>query len=95
VVIAARAGGHVDRITWAPGEIHGRRDRRRPQGQKYKLLALVHAEIFTGAEQLHIAIAAAATNRRIDFADVDLAGGIPVGSTNGTSTRLIPPARRI
>ena len=53
--IAARVGGQVDRITRPLGEIFTLEEIESALRQKpYKLLAIVHAETSTGAEQLHI-----------------------------------------
>jgi alanine-glyoxylate transaminase / serine-glyoxylate transaminase / serine-pyruvate transaminase len=53
--IAARVGGHVDRITRPLGEIFTLEEIESALKQKnYKLFAIVHAETSTGAEQLHI-----------------------------------------
>jgi alanine-glyoxylate transaminase/serine-glyoxylate transaminase/serine-pyruvate transaminase len=53
--IAGRVGGNVDRITRALGEIFTVEEIETALKQKpYKLLALVHAETSTGAEQLHV-----------------------------------------
>lgn len=54
--IAGRIGGQVDRITRPLGEIFALDEIESALTQKpYKLLAIVHAETSTGAEQLHIA----------------------------------------
>ncbi len=80
--IATRLGAEVDRIQRAPGEIFTVEEiasallRRR-----YKLLALVHAETSTGAEQLHIAEIAAAAHQHGALLVLDTVtslGGIPV-----------------
>jgi len=53
--IAARVGGHVDRITRPLGEIFTLEEIELALKKKnYKLFAIVHAETSTGAEQLHI-----------------------------------------
>lgn len=53
--IAARVGGRVDRITRPLGEIFALEEIELALRQKrYQLLAIVHAETSTGAEQLHI-----------------------------------------
>jgi alanine-glyoxylate transaminase/serine-glyoxylate transaminase/serine-pyruvate transaminase len=53
--IAARLGGHVDKITRPLGEIFTLEEIEAALGQRpYKLFAIVHAETSTGAEQLHI-----------------------------------------
>lgn len=53
--IATRLGGQVDRITRPLGEIFTLDEIETALKQKqYKLLAIVHAETSTGAEQLHI-----------------------------------------
>jgi alanine-glyoxylate transaminase/serine-glyoxylate transaminase/serine-pyruvate transaminase len=53
--IAARLGGHVDRITRPLGEIFTLEEIESALQQRpYKVFAIVHAETSTGAEQLHI-----------------------------------------
>lgn len=53
--IAARVGGQVDQINRPLGEIFTLEEIEAALKQKqYKLLAIVHAETSTGAEQLHI-----------------------------------------
>jgi aspartate aminotransferase-like enzyme len=64
--IAAGLGAEVDRIQRAPGEIFTVEEIASALARRrYKLLALVHAETSTGAEQLHIAeIAGCGTSTR-------------------------------
>lgn len=80
--IAARLGAQVDRIERPLGEIFEVDEieaalRRKP----YKLLALVHAETSTGAEQWHVAEIAEAAHRYGALLLLDTVtslGGIPV-----------------
>jgi alanine-glyoxylate transaminase/serine-glyoxylate transaminase/serine-pyruvate transaminase len=80
--IAARLGGNVDRITRPLGEIFSVEEIETALKQKkYKLLALIHAETSTGAEQLHIKEIAATAHKQgalILLDTVTSLGGIPV-----------------
>ncbi len=83
--IATRLGAEVDRIQRAPGEIFDPQEiasaLSRRHYRHYKLLALVHAETSTGAEQLHIAEIAEVAHRNNTLLVLDTVtslGGIPV-----------------
>jgi alanine-glyoxylate transaminase/serine-glyoxylate transaminase/serine-pyruvate transaminase len=80
--IAAGLGAEVDRIQRAPGEIFTVEEIASALARRrYKLLALVHAETSTGAEQLHIAEIAAAAHQHGALLVLDTVtslGGIPV-----------------
>lgn len=80
--IATRLGAEVDRIQRAPGEIFDPQEIASALSRRhYKLLALVHAETSTGAEQLHIAEIAAAAHHNDTLLVLDTVtslGGIPV-----------------
>lgn len=80
--IATRLGAEVDRIQRAPGEIFDPQEIASALSRRhYKLLALVHAETSTGAEQLHIAAIAAAAHHNDTLLVLDTVtslGGIPV-----------------
>jgi alanine-glyoxylate transaminase/serine-glyoxylate transaminase/serine-pyruvate transaminase len=80
--IAARLGGSVDRITRPLGEIFTVEEIEAALARKpYKLMAIVHAETSTGAEQLHMAEIAAAAHRHGALLVMDCVtslGGIPV-----------------
>jgi alanine-glyoxylate transaminase/serine-glyoxylate transaminase/serine-pyruvate transaminase len=80
--IATRLGAQVDRLERPLGEIFDVDEIEAAlQRKAYKLLALVHAETSTGAEQLHIAEIAAAAHRAGALLLLDTVtslGGIPV-----------------
>lgn len=80
--IATRLGAEVDRIQRAPGEIFDPQEIASALSRRhYKLLALVHAETSTGAEQLHIAEIAEVAHRNNTLLVLDTVtslGGIPV-----------------
>lgn len=80
--IATRLGAEVDRLQRAPGEIFDPQEIASALSRRhYKLLALVHAETSTGAEQLHIAEIANAAHRNDTLLVLDTVtslGGIPV-----------------
>ncbi len=80
--IASRLGAEVDRLQRAPGEIFDPQEIASALSRRhYKLLALVHAETSTGAEQLHIAEIANAAHRNDTLLVLDTVtslGGIPV-----------------
>jgi alanine-glyoxylate transaminase/serine-glyoxylate transaminase/serine-pyruvate transaminase len=80
--IAARLGAVVDKVEKPLGEIFSVDEIEAALGKKpYKLLAIVHAETSTGAEQLHIKETAAAAHRTgalILLDTVTSLGGIPV-----------------
>ncbi len=80
--IATRLGAEVARIQRAPGEIFDPQEIASALSRRhYKLLALVHAETSTGAEQLHIAEIAAAAHHHDTLLVLDTVtslGGIPV-----------------
>lgn len=80
--IAARLGAQVDRIQRAAGEIFSVEEIESALARrKYKLLAIVHAETSTGAEQLHIGEIAAAAHKHGALFVLDTVtslGGIPV-----------------
>ncbi len=80
--IARRLGAQVDRITRPWGEIFPIEEIESAlDKKKYKLLALVHAETSTGAEQLHIPEITNAAHRAGALVLVDTVtslGGIPV-----------------
>lgn len=80
--IAARLGAQVDRIQRAAGEIFSVEEIESALARrKYKLLAIVHAETSTGAEQLHISEIAAAAHKHGALFVLDTVtslGGIPV-----------------
>lgn len=80
--IASRLGAQVDRIQRMPGEIFSVEEIASALSRRsYKLLALVHAETSTGAEQLHIGEIAAAAHRYGALLVLDTVtslGGIPV-----------------
>jgi len=80
--IASRQGAQVERIQRPLGEIFSVEEIESALAKKkYKLLAIVHAETSTGAEQLHIPeIAAAAHNHGalLLLDTVTSLGGIPV-----------------
>jgi len=80
--IASRQGAQVDRLNRPLGEIFTVEEIESAlQKKKYKLLAIVHAETSTGAEQLHIPEIAAAAHRHGALFLLDTVtslGGIPV-----------------
>lgn len=80
--IATRLDAEVDRLQRAPGEIFDPQEIASALSRRhYKLLALVHAETSTGAEQLHIAEIANAAHRNDTLLVLDTVtslGGIPV-----------------
>lgn len=80
--IATRLGAEVERIQRAPGEIFDPQEIASALSRRhYKLLALVHAETSTGAEQLHIAEIAEVAHRNNTLLVLDTVtslGGIPV-----------------
>ncbi|MGC8856648.1 MAG: pyridoxal-phosphate-dependent aminotransferase family protein [Anaerolineae bacterium] len=80
--IATRLGAQVDRLLRPLGEIFTVEEIENALQQKrYKLLAVVHAETSTGAEQLHIPEIAAAAHKHgalILLDTVTSLGGIPV-----------------
>lgn len=80
--IAARQGGQVERIQRPLGEIFSVDEIETALARKkYKLLAIVHAETSTGAEQLQIPLIAAAAHRHGAMLLLDTVtslGGIPV-----------------
>lgn len=80
--IATRLGAQVDRLLRPLGEIFTVEEIENALQQKrYKLLAIVHAETSTGAEQLHIPEIAAAAHKHgalILLDTVTSLGGIPV-----------------
>lgn len=80
--IATRLGAQVDRIERPLGEIFQVDEIEAAlQRKSYQLLAIVHAETSTGAEQLHIAEIAAAAHRHGALLLLDTVtslGGIPV-----------------
>ncbi|MBN2387353.1 MAG: alanine--glyoxylate aminotransferase family protein [Anaerolineales bacterium] len=80
--MSTRLGVQVDRIEKALGEIFSVEEIEAAlQRKPFKLLALVHAETSTGAEQLHIAEIAAAAHRHGALLLLDTVtslGGIPV-----------------
>lgn len=80
--IATRLGAQVDRLLRPLGEIFTVEEIENALKQKrYKLLAIVHAETSTGAEQLHIPEIAAAAHKHgalILLDTVTSLGGIPV-----------------
>lgn len=80
--MAARYGARVDRIERPWGEVFAPEEIEAAlQGQGYKLLALVHAETSTGAEQPGIAEIAAAAHRHGALLVLDTVtslGGLPV-----------------
>jgi alanine-glyoxylate transaminase/serine-glyoxylate transaminase/serine-pyruvate transaminase len=80
--IAARLGARVDKIEKQLGEIFTVAEIESALGKKpYKLMAIVHAETSTGAEQLNIKEIAAAAHKHealIVLDTVTSLGGIPV-----------------
>ena len=80
--IAMRQGAQVERINRPLGEIFSVEEIESAlEKKKYKLLAIVHAETSTGAEQLHIPEIAAAAHRHGALFLLDTVtslGGIPV-----------------
>ena len=80
--IASRQGAQVERINRPLGEIFSVEEIEAALAKKkYKLLAIVHAETSTGAEQLHVPEIAAATHRHGALYLLDTVtslGGIPV-----------------
>jgi alanine-glyoxylate transaminase/serine-glyoxylate transaminase/serine-pyruvate transaminase len=80
--IASRLGAQVDRLLRPLGEIFTVEEIENAlQKKRYKLLAIVHAETSTGAEQLHIPEIAAAAHKHgalILLDTVTSLGGIPV-----------------
>ncbi len=80
--IGERLGAAVDRINRPPGEIFSIEEIDTALNRKtYKLLAIVHAETSTGAEQLHIKEIAASAHQHgalILLDTVTSLGGIPV-----------------
>ena len=80
--IASRQGAQVERINRPLGEIFSVEEIEAALvKKKYKLLAIVHAETSTGAEQLHIPEIAAAAHRHGTLFLLDTVtslGGIPV-----------------
>jgi len=81
-LIASRLGANVDRITRPLGEIFTLEEIEAALAKKaYSLLAIVHAETSTGAEQLHIAGIVEAAHRHGALLLLDTVtslGGIPV-----------------
>jgi len=80
--IAARLGAQVDRLNRPWGEIFSVEEIQAAlKRKKYRLLAIVHAETSTGAEQLHVREIAAAAHRAGALLVLDTVtslGGIPV-----------------
>lgn len=80
--IAGRVGANVDRIARPLGEIFKVEEiEAQLAGKSYHLLAIVHAETSTGAEQLHIKEIAEAAHRHGTLFLLDTVtslGGIPV-----------------
>jgi alanine-glyoxylate transaminase/serine-glyoxylate transaminase/serine-pyruvate transaminase len=80
--IAARLGARVDRLEQPWGEIFSVEELEAVLNKKkYKLLALVHAETSTGAQQLHVREIAAAAHRSGALFVLDTVtslGGLPV-----------------
>jgi len=82
VDMARRYGAHVDRLDKPWGEIFDPAEiEKQLQQKKYKLLAFVHAETSTGAEQLHVPEITAAAHKHGALVVMDCVtslGGIPV-----------------